>query len=94
MNMAVQDKRRRCYKGLGIEWVFHLPGLVLEPYQVCVCKDEVYVSLSEHATLQLDVPMMKDCLARRIEYPRTRRVYRRGRGGGASETVVVIVDRV
>lgn len=49
----------------------YLPGLALEPYQVCVCEDEIYISLSEHVTLQLDVPMMKDRLVRRVERPGT-----------------------
>ncbi len=39
-----------------------------------VRQDEVYVSLSEHVALQLNLPMMKDRLARGVERPKTRGV--------------------
>ena len=69
-------------------------GLILESQQVRVCEDKVYVSLSEHAMLQLHVPMMEDCLIGRVERPQPRRVCGRWRRRAARQTVVLVVHRV
>jgi len=61
---------------------------------VCLRKDKIYVSLSEHVALQLDVSMMKDHLTRRVNRPKAGRVYGSRRRASASEVVVVVVDRV